>query len=91
LAAEDAYRKEHGELVERGDAERLLTEAGRAYARGRESAPAKLARLLIGKTDMDEIERILRRELRGIDERIAEEVEHLPTRIFGADRVAVAG
>lgn len=47
---------------------------GEMRASNREGMPRQLAPLLVGKTDLSEIETILRRELRSVDERETKEI-----------------
>jgi hypothetical protein len=89
--AELAYARERKTLVPRSDAEQLLTEVARVYAAKRESVPGALAPRLVGKTDPDEIARIVRKELRETDRRIADEVRTITERGLGGGDVAVAG
>ncbi len=73
--AELKARKAAGEVIEAVLARKSFVAMGRIYSAARESLPRQLAPKLIGLTDLAEIEKILRAELRSADSRIADEIE----------------
>lgn len=73
--AEMDLAKRRGELLPADEVKRTYAGIGRIYASAREGIPAQLAPLLVGKSDLLEIEQILRRELRLADERVSSEIE----------------
>lgn len=75
VLAELKTRKELGQVVDAAEVRSAMAQIGRMYASSRENLPVQLATLLVGKSDLNEIEMILRRELRAADERVAAEIE----------------
>lgn len=73
--AELKARRAAGEVIEAAQARKSFAAMGRIYTAAREGLPKQLAPKLIGLTDLAEIERILRAELRAADTRIADEIE----------------
>ena len=67
--------RERGRSIDMDEARKTFTAIGRIYATARENMPTQLAPLLIGKNDLTEIEIILRKEFRGVDDRVATEIE----------------
>jgi pyruvate/2-oxoglutarate dehydrogenase complex dihydrolipoamide acyltransferase (E2) component len=63
-----------GRLIDKAATVGVLGQIGAIYARGRDGIPAQLAAKLIGRTDIDEIERIIRKALRDVDNRIADQI-----------------
>lgn len=63
------------ELLPAADVRKWLQQMGKIYAGARNGVPAQLATQLIGKTDVDEIVRIIRDFLTATDNRIADELE----------------
>lgn len=73
--AEIKVAKEERSVLPADEVRKTITAIGRVHAAAREAIPAQLAPKLVGKTDLTEIERIIREELRSTDERVANEVE----------------
>lgn len=72
-----------GKVVDADAARKTFRAAGRMHAQARESVPTQIAPLLVGKTDLREIERIIRTALREADERVAHEILALDVAIAG--------
>lgn len=73
-AAELDLGRIKGQLLERPDITSAFRQIGKIYAAGRSNVPRQLATKLIGKTDLQEIELIIRTELTATDARIGDEV-----------------
>jgi hypothetical protein len=69
-----SLQRELGAVVKVEEAVATFQTIGRILSADRENGPTQLAPLLIGKTDVAEIEAILRREKRSADERIGAEI-----------------
>jgi hypothetical protein len=72
--AELKLAKQRGELVEVGEARKTWHAIGRMFAQARENVPKQLAPLLAGKTDLLEIEKLVRIAYRDADGRVADEI-----------------
>ena len=72
--AELKYERERRNLVSSEEVSRTLARIGRIHASSRESIPSQLAPKLVGKTDLDEIEAIIRKELTDADTRTCHEI-----------------
>lgn len=73
--AEIEYRRQAGLVVERTEVSRTFHAIGRMFSAAREAIPAQIAPRLVGKTDLLEIEMVLKAALRDGDTRIADEIE----------------
>jgi hypothetical protein len=73
--AKDALAKARGNLIDAAEARRVWTAIGRMFGQSRENLPTDLAALLVGKTDLTEIEILIRGVLREADSKIADEIQ----------------
>src|SRR5262249_55471654 len=73
--AELKYKQAMRELLPANEVKATYYQIGKIYSAARENLPKQLATKLVGKTSLDEIERILRAEFRAADERISAEIE----------------
>lgn len=69
------YQRDAKELLPAGEVKQMFFSLGRIHASARESLPMDLAPRLVGLTDLNAIEKILRDELRACDSRVARECE----------------
>lgn len=83
--AELKLQKAKGELISVAEARRVFFGVGKMHAAARENLPTHIAPSLIGKSDLDEIEGILRRELRARDEQISNELESRHAELFAVE------
>lgn len=63
------------ELIPADEARKTWHAIGRMYAQARENIPMQAVPMLAGKTDLNEMERILREHLREADARVANEIQ----------------
>lgn len=63
------------DLLPRDEVTQTFGLIGKIYGAGREGIPSRLATKLVGKTDLQEIEMIVRAELASTDKRISDEIE----------------
>jgi hypothetical protein len=73
--AKDALMKARGKLIDADEARRVWTAIGRMFSQARENLPTQLAPKLVGKTDLTEIEIVIRREFREADQQVADEIQ----------------
>ena len=73
--AELKIKRELGHSLDRAEVQAAFQKIGHIFSSSRESLPSQWAVLLVGKSDLTEIEQILRRELRASDARVADEIE----------------
>jgi hypothetical protein len=73
------------DLLPRDEVARTFGAIGKIYGAGRDTIPAQLATKLVGKTDLDEIERIIRTELVETDKRIINEIQSRFSDLAGND------
>lgn len=73
--AELKYKQAMRELLPANEVKATYYQIGKIYSAARENLPKQLATKLVGKTNLDEIERTLRAEFRAADERISAEIE----------------
>jgi len=73
--AKIALAEKQGKLIGAEAARRTWRQIGRTFAAAREQVPTQLAAQLVGKTDLNEIERIIRDALRDADTRVANEIQ----------------
>lgn len=78
-------RKAQGDLVAVDDARKTWHAIGRMYAAARENVPMQLAPKLVGKTDLAEIECLIRTFYREADTRVANEIQSRFAEITGSD------
>jgi hypothetical protein len=69
-----SLQREMGAVVKVEEVNATFQTIGRILSSSRENGPAQLAPLLVGKTNIVEIEAILRRERRAEDDRVASEI-----------------
>lgn len=81
--AEVKSAKARGAVVERTEVSRTFHAIGRMFSAAREAIPAQIAPRLVGKTDLLEIEMVLKAALRDADTRIADEIESRFAEITG--------
>ena len=72
--AEAELAEVEGRLLDADGARKLFSAVGRMYAQARENVPAQLAPKLVGRTDLNEIEAIVRATLREADTGVANEI-----------------
>jgi hypothetical protein len=72
--AKIALAEKRKQLVSADQTRQTFRAIGRMFAAAREQVPAQLAAQLVGKTDLNEIEAVVRTALRETDTRIANEI-----------------
>lgn len=85
--AELKLAKQRGELLEVAEARKTWHGIGRMYAQARENVPKQLAPQLVGKTDLLDIERLVRAAYRDADARVADEIESRYGATVGDDSI----
>lgn len=83
--AELKARKAQGDLVAVDEARKTWHAIGRMYAAARENVPMQLAPKLVGKTDLGEIESLIRTFYREADAHVADEIHARFSQITGSD------
>lgn len=83
--AEIKLAKARGELFDVGEGRRAFRAIGKIIAGAREGLPTQLAPQLVGKTEIAEIEAIMRAAMRDADERASEEIEARFAVLAGVD------
>jgi hypothetical protein len=83
--AELKYGQECKELLPKVEVTKVLGQIGKIYSAGRESIPANIAPKLVGKTDLGEIETVLREALEAVDNRICNEIASRFSDVLGDD------
>lgn len=73
--AELKTQRELNLVLDRAEVRSAFQAIGHIFSSARESLPSQWAVLLVGKSDLTEIEQILRRELRANDSRVADEIQ----------------
>jgi hypothetical protein len=82
--AETKAAKQRGALIERAEAQRAWTAIGRMHGQALQGIPVSLAPRLTGKTDIAEIEVILKAEINGLRTRVADEISARYGKMVGA-------
>ncbi len=77
--------KARKDLIETAEAVKTWYSIGRMFGAARERIPASIAPNLIGKTDLAEIEQIIKSALRDADARVAEEIKSRFEETVGED------
>ncbi len=73
--AELKTQRELNLVLDRAEVRSAFQAIGHIFSSAREALPSQWAVLLVGKSDLTEIEQILRRELRASDSRVADEIQ----------------
>lgn len=76
---------DRGNWLSRDEAQKTWHAIGRMYAAARENVPMQLAPKLVGKTDLAEIESLIRTFYREADTHVADEIQARFSQITGSD------
>jgi hypothetical protein len=73
--AKDALLRARNKLIDADEARRVFAAIGRMFSQARENLPTQLATKLVGKTDLTEMEILIRGALREADAKVADEIQ----------------
>lgn len=68
------FETRSSKVMDKAEVQAMFASFGRAIRSAHENLPAQIAPMLAGVTDLDQIEAIVRKELRAVDESVAKEV-----------------